>query len=70
MNGWAFHGHVSTNCYSETCHGHWIGAGWARYWTQGKFEVCNLWRFGCRSRHPMVGIDVNGWGGWGGWVYK
>jgi hypothetical protein len=70
MNGWGFHGHVSTNCYSETCHGHWLGHSWARYWTQGKFEVCNLWKFGCRSRHPLIGIDVNAWGGWSGWAMK
>jgi hypothetical protein len=68
MNGWSFHGHIGTNCNSETCEGHWVGYGWARYWTQGKFEVCGLWRWGCRARHPMVGIDVNGWGGWYGWT--
>jgi hypothetical protein len=70
LNGWGFQGHISTNCYTETCEGHWIGADWARYWTQGKFEVCNLWRFGCRSRHPLIGIDINGWGGWYGWLIK
>jgi hypothetical protein len=70
LNGWSFQGHMSTNCYTETCQGHWIGADWARYWTQGKFEVCGLWRFGCRARHPLIGIDVNGWGGWYGWVIK
>ncbi len=70
MNGWSFNGHMATNCDSETCHGQSVGATGGRYWTQGQFEVCNLWRFGCRARHPMIGIDLNAWGGWVGWVVK
>lgn len=67
LNGWSFHGTVNSNCEGN-CYGWWTGWQWAQMWAQGKFELCRLWRLGCRSRYPIVGIDFNGWGGWHGWV--
>jgi hypothetical protein len=66
LNGWGFIGHVNSNC-DGGCYGWWVGWSWATFWTQGKFEICSLpFHIGCRSRYPLVGLNINGWGGWSG----
>ncbi len=66
-NGWGYHGVINSNCEGN-CYGWWVGWEWAQMWAQGKFEICNLWKLGCRSRYPTAGVDFNGWGGWRGWI--
>ena len=60
--GWAFDGHIGSNCVYEHCSGrtgHWS----ANAWTQGQFRACVKWF--CLYKYPIVSITVYANGTWG-----
>jgi hypothetical protein len=65
--GWAFDGHIGSNCIYEHCPNRGLGTYSTDAWTQGQFHVCLKF---CVYKYPMIDIWVHGDGGsgasWGG----
>jgi hypothetical protein len=65
--GWAFDGHIGSNCIYEHCPNRGVGTYSTDAWTQGQFHVCLKF---CMYKYPKVDIWVHGDGGsgasWGG----
>jgi hypothetical protein len=61
--GWAFDGHIGSNCIYEHCSGRGVGTYSTDAWTQGGFHAC-LPQF-CLYKYPIVDIWVHGDGGSG-----
>jgi hypothetical protein len=62
--GWAFDGHIGSNCIYEHCPNRGTGSYSTDAWTQGRFHVCLKF---CLYKYPIVGIWVHGDGGSGAW---
>jgi len=65
--GWAFDGHIGSNCIYEHCPNRGVGTYSTDAWTQGEFHVCLKF---CVYKYPKIDIWVHGDGGsgasWGG----
>jgi len=61
--GWAFNGHIGSNCIYEHCNGRGVGTYSTDAWTQGAFHAC-VPQF-CLYKYPLVDIWVHGDGGSG-----
>lgn len=62
--GWAFDGHIGSNCIYEHCSGRAVGTYSTDAWTQGAFHAC-VPHFICTYKYPLVDIWVHGDGGSG-----
>ena len=61
--GWAFDGHIGSNCIYEHCPNRGVGTYSTDAWTQGQFHVCLKF---CVYKYPKIDIWVHGDGGSGG----
>jgi hypothetical protein len=60
--GWAFDGHIGSNCIYEHCPNRGVGTYSTDAYTQGQFHVCLKF---CVYKYPKIDIWVHGDGGSG-----
>jgi len=66
--GWAFGGHIGSNCIYEHCSGRGVGTYSTDAWTQADFHAC-VPQLICTYKYPLVDIWVHGDGGSGASAY-